>query len=234
MVGIQPGRDKYFVWGVVLVVAGYLVSLNPYWWIFGTPLIFLSGIAVLFLSKSKVLTKVLFSVLPVILWLPGFWLLIYFGSAHMSPETFLIPQNFRGKITLYYGEPCGQELKKENGRYVYRIPQSGVMVIKNPFEAGLIDQEYYFVDKYGIKISRLAMGDLLDFNGQNSTEKNKRKPLGNKIFVFLGGTGNGSEGGTVFNFHEMYVSTGDSLEVFNDKKADSLSKAFLVNCRASR
>lgn len=64
----------------------------------------------------------------------------------MTPETFLIPKDFRGQITLIYYEPCGQTVPKVDGRLIYEIPDNGVMILTNKFETGIIDKEYYFVD----------------------------------------------------------------------------------------
>jgi hypothetical protein len=40
---------------------------------------------------------------------PGFVAVMYFGTNHVKPATFLIPKDFRGKIIIYYGEPCGEK-----------------------------------------------------------------------------------------------------------------------------
>ena len=231
-------RDKFYIWGVSLVILGYLSCLNPYWWIFGTPIIYVAGAFLVWFSNKTALIKVLYTVLPIVCWLPGFWMFIYLGSERMKPETFLIPDNFRGKITLYYGEPCGEVLQKENGRIMYHIPKSGIMIINNPFEAGIINEEYYFVDSRGKIIRKIDRFDQGDFNESYTLEKNKHEPPRNKVAVFLGGTG-GS--GTVngvdedhYKFHELYVDSYDSLKVYNEMKADSESVRVLKGCRIKR
>lgn len=230
-------KDKFFIWGVILIILGYLICLQPYWWIFGTPLIFVSGVVLIGLSKQSVTAKILYAVIPIIFWLPGFWLFAYFGSKHMTPETFLIPENFRGKITLYYGEPYGQELQKENGRLIYHIPTNGVMIVKNPFETGIINEEYYFVDLKGKIIKKIDLLVQQDFNENYTTEKNKHEPPRNKVAVFLGGTGSSGIINGVdkehYKFHELYVDSWDSLRVYNEKKADSVSMQTLIGCRVA-
>lgn len=231
-------KSKLFGADLVLIVFGYIISLNPYWWIFGTPLIFIGGVILAWLSEKSLMSKILLTLLPILLWLPGFWAFVYLGSSHMTPETFLIPQNFRGKITLYYNEPCGQELQKVDGRYIYHIPSNGVMIIKNPFETGIIDQNYYFVDSSGKKINKIDLLDQRDFNEEYTTAKNPHEPPRNKVVMFLGGTG-GS--GTIngvdedhYKFHEMFVNSWDSLRVFNNEKSEKISLLALRNCRASK
>jgi len=232
------GKDEFYIPGVVLITLGYLISLMPYWWIFGTPLIYLTGVVLIFISKRSTRTKVLVTLLPIIFWLPGFWLFVYFDSEHMTPETFLIPQNFRGKITLYYGEPCGQQLQKINGRYIYHIPQNGIMVLRNPLETGTIDQQYYLVDSDGRKTTKLNIRVQQDFNEKYTIEKNPHKPKQNEVAVFLGGTGGSGPVNGVdkdhYKFHEMYVDSWDRLRILDDKKSDSIAFDFLKNCRTEK
>lgn len=91
----------------------------------------------------------------------------------MTPETFLIPKDFRGQITLIYNEPCGQTIPKVDGRLIYRIPDNGVMILTNEFETGIIDQEYYFVDDNCNKIEKIPELIQQDFNEDYTIEKNK-------------------------------------------------------------
>lgn len=238
MINQLSKRDKFFIWGITLIILGYLICLMPYWWIFGTPIIFITGVSLMWLSRKNKTTKILFTILPIVCWLPGFGLLMYFGSEHMTPETFLIPENFRGKITLYYGEPCGQELQKENGRLIYHIPENGVMIIKNPFETGIINEEYCFVDLKGKIIKKIDLLVQQDFNEDYTTEKNKHEPPRNKVAIFLGAAGSS---GTIngvdkeqYKFHELYVDSWDSLRVYNEKKADSASMQTLTGCRVAK
>jgi hypothetical protein len=198
------------------------------------PLVFISGVFVIWFSGKTKTTKILFSVLPVFLWLPGFLALMYFGTNRVTPETFLIPHNFRGKIVLYYGEPCGINVLKENDRNVYRIPQDGIMILKNPLETGIIDQEYYFVNSKGKRLSKIKMLIQQDFNEDYTLEKNKHEPPRNKVGAFLGGTGSGSDietGKKRYQFQFIYITSWDSLRKYDDRKADSIANNILKNCR---
>ena len=91
----------------------------------------------------------------------------------MTPETFLVPKNFRGQITLIYNEPCGQTIQQVDGRLIYRIPQNGVMILTNEFETGIIDQEYYFVDDNWNKIGKIPELIQQDFNEEYTLEKTR-------------------------------------------------------------
>jgi len=149
--------------GVALIVVSWIVCLNSYAIIFAGPIL-LIGLAVVWFSKTTAKTKILTTVLPFLLWYPGFLAFMYFGSKRMTPETFLIPEKFRGHIFLVYNESCGQIVPKVNGRLVYRIPDNGIMILKNEFETGIIDHEYYFVNERWEKIKRIEPLIQQDFN----------------------------------------------------------------------
>lgn len=154
----------------------------------------------------------------------------------MTPETFLIPENFRGQITLIYNEPCGQAIPKVDGRLIYKIPDNGVMILKNEFETGIIDQEYYFVDDNENKIGKVPKLIQQDFNEDYSLEKNKNELPRNKIGLFLLGTGRGSTSKNEnYSFHIMAVNSWDSLRVQqNEVVSDNLIDSLLFKCRQKK
>lgn len=43
---------------------------------------------------------------------------------------FVLPDGFRGHFAIVPDDPHGIELVKQQGRYVVRIPDSGVLAIK--------------------------------------------------------------------------------------------------------
>lgn len=236
MDGSIPGKDKHYRRGLLLIIIGYLISLMPYWWIFGTPLIYIIGVVLIWLSKKDRISKVLFTIVPIIFWLPGFWLFVYLWAGHATPGTFLIPQNFSGQITLYYGEPCGQELKKVDGRYIYRLPANGVMIIKNPMESGIIDEEFYFTDVSGKRLSKIDLLDQQEINERGGSAKGLPDTLRKKVGAFLIGTG---ASGTVngvdtdhYKFDKLFIGSFDSLGTNNSLRLDSISRSVLKNCRA--
>ncbi len=109
------------------------------------------------------------------------------------------------------------------------------MIIKNRFETGVIDEEYYFVDLKGKIIRKIDSFDQQDFNENYTLEKNKHEPPRNKVAVFLGGTGGSGPINGIdkehYNFHELYIDSWDSLRVYNERQADSISMQALIGCR---
>jgi hypothetical protein len=226
---------KIYKTGLILTISSWLACLNPYLIIFAGP-IFIVGLLFVWFSKTKLKTKLLPSILPLILYFPGLLAFIFLVSKHMTPETFLIPNDFRGKITLIYNEPCGQTLPKLDGRLIYKIPDNGVMILTNELETGRIDHEYYFVDDSGNKIGKIPVLTQHDFNKDYTLEKNKNEPPRNKVGLFLLGTGIGSTlKNKKYSFHMMAVNSWDSLRVQqNGDFPDNLIDSLLFQCRQKK
>ena len=178
-------------------------------------------------------SKLLSTILPIILWYPGFLAFIWLGSKQMTPETFLVPKDFRGQITLIYEESCGETIPKVNGRLNYKIPHNGVLILANKFETGIIDQEYYFVDNNWNKIEKIPPLIQQNFNEDYTLEKNKNEPPRNKVGMFLLGTGSGSTFKNIdYKFHMMAVNSWDSFRVQNNSGIfDTLVDSLLFQCR---
>lgn len=64
-------------------------------------------------------------------------------------ELYLIPIGFKGRFRVIYGQECGISPLYEQGRRVLQIPDDGILIIKPTFKAGLIDNQYYLVNKSG-------------------------------------------------------------------------------------
>ncbi|MBK7668095.1 MAG: hypothetical protein IPJ32_12625 [Sphingobacteriaceae bacterium] len=156
--------------------------------------------------------------------------ILYFYNK-TTPETYLIPKDFQGKFRVIYGEQCGQDPKEENGRRVLEIPSSGILIIKPKFEAGIVNNEYYFIDKDGHRTKTQEL-----FKGTGFDES--------KIGVFLDGTGNiggqmpdgslSSESPLAIHFSDYYVCKNDSDQYGNSKiesRFDSLTHAQVDQCR---
>ena len=124
-------RDKKYIIGLTIIVLTFLVSLNPYLLIFTIP-IFLIGVGLLWFSKTKILKKILWTVLPLILWYPLMHLFFYLsgiiGTATAQKLDFNFPDNFKGKAIVIQQIDCGQEILKKDGREQLNFPENGISV----------------------------------------------------------------------------------------------------------
>lgn len=159
---------------------------------------------------------------------------ISFVSSYLTrpePETFLIPDDFEGKIRIVYGEKCGIDPPNENGRRVLEIPDNGVLILQPEFEAGIIDHEYYFVDSNGNR-ERI-------YPNYDTKEKSKS--------VRLGGSGSmsgampdgssSSESPLAIHFTDLHVNNDNSKKLtdseyaLRERQIDSLTAAMVDECR---
>lgn len=224
-------RDRTFIVGLVILTIGWIGCLNPYWIMFVGP-VFILGLGIIWFSKQRILIKILLTLLPILFWYPGFLAFMYIGSKRMTPETFLIPSHFRGQITLIYNEPCGELIEEVDGRLIYRVPDNGILICKNKLETGIIDHEYYFVDKEWNRVGKIDMLIQQDFNESYTRERNEKEPPRNKVGLFLNGTG--VRGGTKddFVYHEMHLNSWDSLRAYKSSRHEKIVDSLLTLCRA--
>lgn len=66
-----------------------------------------------------------------------------------EPETYLIPQGFTGRVNIVFNREDGVSAKYEDGRRVYQIPASGILLTQFKDEYGLVDALYFYVDSIG-------------------------------------------------------------------------------------
>lgn len=74
-------------------------------------------------------------------------------------ETFLIPAGFQGRINVIFNQPNAAPIQIEKGRRIYHIPMDGILVTSSKLETGILDQEYYYIDKSGNRI-KIPVEDL--------------------------------------------------------------------------
>src|SRR5688572_10192310 len=136
MINTRKGPDWMFIAGMTLLVlfsalTGFL-SIGVLY-LFGIPLLGIAvGLGLVWFSKISVRFKLFSTVLPVPLIVLGFLFFLTFVLGPSEPETFLIPENFRGQFEVLFNEPCGQPVSPQEGRRIYDIPESGVLIVREP------------------------------------------------------------------------------------------------------
>ncbi|MGK0447329.1 MAG: energy-coupling factor transporter transmembrane protein EcfT [Polaribacter sp.] len=227
--------DFIFYLGLVLLLIGTIgLTLLVYFALIGLP-IFIVGLILILISKRGLKTK-LIPIIPAIGIILSFWF-IWTWSNTSKPETFIINQNYRGKVNILYGEKCGKELDIINERLIHNLPDDGILIISNESESGIIDQVYYLIDSNGLK-TELPKMDVRDFNEEWNTKKESEPPR-DKLGVFHAarmGSSMNSDLEDSYTFQEFYVSTySDLFGKFNfkyNKRFDSILAAKLKVCRS--
>jgi len=160
------------------------------------------------------------------------------GSCYQQaePETYLIPSDFTGVVNILFNQngmpvkyknaygrdtiyrpKVGKPIKYENGRRVYEIPASGILLTKFKDTYGFIDRKYFLVNGNGLRTPLKVF--TYDYNKDGTIKwivPNKREKG-----IFGDGT-SGSYGNMNISFEDFTVGS------FND--LDSLySKNYRIN-----
>jgi hypothetical protein len=147
----QNRLNAVFISGTVLVIAFsivigylhigvlYLLCIPIIGLVLGYILVWLGH------AGSRAKAFVILSSVPVIA--STFFLSFFLQKA--EAETFLIPKDYRGEIVVFLDEECGSEPLMENGRRVYMISESGVLISKFKMNDGYLNRQFYLVDKPG-------------------------------------------------------------------------------------
>jgi hypothetical protein len=71
---------------------------------------------------------------------------IFFGSTR---EQFLIPDGYKGDVFVVYSAQDGEPLNKSHGKVTFRIPEDGILRIRDPMLRGGTRPEYYYLRQDG-------------------------------------------------------------------------------------
>lgn len=63
---------------------------------------------------------------------------------------YFLLNHFTGEVAIIYGCADGDNINIKNGRQQYYIPNSGILLTKEKFQAGELDQKFYTLSKNNI------------------------------------------------------------------------------------
>jgi hypothetical protein len=151
-------KDKAYNIGLILIIASCIACIVSYYLlIFGIPT-FLVGVTLIFLSKRDIKTKLITTIIPLLLYFPLTFLFLSIYN-YSTPKTILIPQNFNGTLRIVYEEECGSNYEKKDGDRILRFPPNGILVLNEDFD-GSVNYHYYLVDELG---NRTEINQILDY-----------------------------------------------------------------------
>jgi hypothetical protein len=165
-------------------------------------------------------TKVIFGLLSfpltLIVVVIGMYLFSFASSYLTRPEkeTYLIPEGYKGTVLVIFNQPDGEKPEYEDGRRIYRIPQTGVLFTQLKDEQGIINQEYFYISPNGER-RKLGVLDTRDFNEEWTTVKNPHEPPRDSLAVFNPGT-MGTMGSSDDKNSKVFLQL--SVGVYNDMK----------------
>lgn len=81
----------------------------------------------------------------------GFLLLTLVNSSCSLKSTpsngiYLIPKGYTGDVIILFNQPDGVIPEVENGLYVYKIPNDGILKVQTPGVPGIVSKSYYYID----------------------------------------------------------------------------------------
>ena len=222
--------------GKVIVVLAFITSLNPYFLIFAAP-IFIIGTILIWFSKTKILTKTLWTFLPILLWYPSFHLFWYLsgtiGTATAQKLDFIFPSDFEGKAIIIEKMHCGQTKQIINNREQLYIPKNGVLLYQGELNGGYVNHKYYKLNSNGQRIEIPERANYMYFDSEI------KKPNSVIIGAWLIGTGkktmDASKPNTEYSYMDLLVSSKDSSEKYYEfnyaKKFEELADSLVQQCK---
>ena len=226
----------------LLAIGAFGLTFAAFFAIIGLP-IFVIGIVLILISKKTWKQKLI----PIGLFIVGiiaFWP-IWRNINTVGPETFLIPNDYRGRVNIIHKKNCGILLEKTENGLIYEIPNDGILLLSNDQKYGFIDHKYYLIDQNGKK-TELPKMDVRDFNEKWTLEKNPNEPPRDKLGIFHWGrtgsmgkmidqNGDVSNKNDLYTFNEFYISTySDLTEKFNfkyEREFDSIRDIKIKKCK---
>jgi hypothetical protein len=134
-----------------------------------------------------------------------------------TPETFILPANFKGFFYIVYNQIGGQDKVFEQNRRLYKIPTTGVLFTKFKndwrsikFENGVTNQQFYFVDNNEKRL-RIKVLDTGDFNNQTTPYPNEKFYSRDSLVAFFISAGIISNGETTLTTDQYYIGTYNEL-----------------------
>jgi len=226
--------DILFYLGLFLLIVGVIgLSFMAFFAMIGLPL-FITGSVLILITKKKLKIK-LISISSGLVTILLFWV-IWTWSKTVTPETFLISKNYRGKVNIIHGQRCGETLKMNKDRLIYSVPNDGVLIVSDDIETGLINHKFYLIDSNGTK-TELPTMDVRDFNEKWTTEKNLNEPSRDKLGVFHSGrvgSSTSTSNSKKYSYQEFYISTysdlTDKFDFKYERKFDSILDIKLADC----
>lgn len=227
--------------GIGIIVLTFVLSaMSPYILLFTIPA-FIIGAALLWFSKRKTFAKILWTVFPIVLWYPSFFLFMYLsgtiGKATAQKFDFIFPKGFKGNVILVGNISCGQPIKIKDRREQLFFPDNGILLYQGDVKMGYVNHKYYY------KLDNGELQILPDRASYMYFDDNKTPPPTNLVGVWLGGTGsttNMEDEPTIeYSSINLTVDSKDSIESFrydfqHQKQFEKLTNSLIRDCERQK
>ena len=226
--------------GIGLIVLTFVLSaMSPYVLMFTIP-VFIFGVVLIWLSKRKILAKILWTVLPVILWYPAFGTFMFLygtiGTATAQKFDFIFPSGFKGDVILVGNISCGQPVQKKDDREQLFVPSNGILLYQGEVQTGYVNHKYYYQLDNGNLQTLPDRANYMYFDGE------KNPPPTNDVGVWLGGTGSTANSETEptieYSSMTLTVDSKDSISLHYDfqkeRRFQNMTDSLIRDCEKKR
>ena len=187
---------------------------------------------VLWFSKATRKSKLIWSIIPPILWLPltVFWLFVYnsIGQVNAQKRDYYVNYDFKGSFTVIESK-CGEEPIIENNRLQFKIPNNGVYLFNGELKSGHIDRRVFLKQSNGKTVQ------LKD--GIWPTKPEEKDTMGKEEIIDYWGGSFGTRTDQKNNESNFITINIETNKVYTEKQIwkmqrdqDKLIKEQLTNC----
>ena len=123
---------------------------------------------------------------------------------------YLIPTGYVGDVINLFEQPDGVELESEWGLFVYRIPEDGLLKVKDKGYTGIVNLSYYYLDANGGR-EKLPYLQIMGERSPQGLPQNKYGNISTDEYE-----------------NRVYVMNAGGLGSFNTKKGRVQFTSFIV------
>ncbi len=154
------------------------------------------------------------------------FLVIIFVSGGLKPkdkrDIYELPPGYRGIVTIYHSESCGQKLKREKGQRIVQLPSDGVLIIKDdkldfPFNFSNRGQEGRYNPNLYYEVNGQVKSELPDLDRAKFEKGLSYNFKDDHIGVFHLGMGSGTYMKDTVSFAYYQFFVGSYKELTSDK-----------------
>ena len=142
------GGLVFLLFGIAINICMFIFEWYPTYIFF---IICLIGFIQILISRIKLKIKNQWQIFLTLL--PLFIGFIIYQVTSASKDVFLIPEKFRGRVTIQYNQKNGAEKEFEGLWWrIYKVPKNGILNTKFEITGNAISysgSKYFFVDKNG-------------------------------------------------------------------------------------
>jgi len=141
---------------------------------------------------------------------------------------YLIPNGYRGDVIIVFNQPDGIIPEVENGLYVYKIPDDGILKVNTEGYTGVVNKSYFYIDKnnqrQGIEYLQITGDRNSKGEPQNKFGNINQNEYENAVYILnTGGLGSFNTKNGIVQYTSFIVGTPKDGDQLYDKMQKRIS-----------